>query len=332
MSVTGLQKEDGRIRGVKATDTLDGSDHEIRAKAVVNATGVFVDDVLRMDDPNTTPMVAPSQGVHIVLERKFYPSDTALMIPKTTDKRVLFAVPWHDRVVVGTTDTPVEGTSAEPRPFREEISFIIYHFNKYLDCQIRESDIRSIFTGLRPLVRSTNAGNTAILSRDHTIVVSSAGLVTVTGGKWTTYRKMASDAVQNAAFVGKLGKRPCVTEDLRIHGWVEQTDPADPLQVYGSDAPRIRQLALEDPSLGERLHPDFSFIRAEVIWAVREEMAMRVEDILARRLRLLFLDARVAMELAPEIAKMMAKETGNDEAWQQREVTEFRQLAESYLP
>ena len=186
---------------------------------MINATGVFVDDVLRMEDPQSPGMVAPSQGVHIVLDKKFFPSDSALMIPKTADGRVLFAVPWHNRVVVGTTDTPVDEILPEPLPFLEEISFIIYHFNKYLRADIRESDIRSIFTGLRPLVKSSNTGNTSILSRDHTIVVSGGGLVTITGGKWTTYRKMAKDAVDNAAFVGKLELKSCTTDQLKIHGW-----------------------------------------------------------------------------------------------------------------
>lgn len=327
MRVVKLLKNNGKVCGVLASDRFGGEEIELRAKAVINATGVFVDKILKLDDPSTPAMVAPSQGVHIVLDKKFYPSDAALMIPKTSDKRVLFAVPWHNRVVVGTTDTPVSEILSEPLPFREEISFIIYHFNKYLTAQVRESDIKSVFTGLRPLVRSTNSGNTSILSRDHTIVVAPSGLVTITGGKWTTYRKMAKDAVDNAAFVGKLPVKPCATEHLKIHGWTDTVDKSDPLHTYGTDVAGIRSLMAEDPSLTELLHPDFHFTKAEVVWACRHEMAMTVEDVLARRLRLLFLDARAAIQVAPVVAEILANE-GNKYIC----LDEFLKTAKGYLP
>jgi glycerol-3-phosphate dehydrogenase len=332
ISVTGLLQDNKKIAGVEALDMLDGSKHMLRSKAVINATGVFVDNILRMEDPQSPGMVAPSQGVHIVLDKKFFPSDTALMIPKTADGRVLFAVPWHNRVVVGTTDTPVDQILPEPLPFLEEISFIIYHFNKYLSSDIRESDIRSIFTGLRPLVKSSNTGNTSILSRDHTIVVSGGGLVTITGGKWTTYRKMAKDAVDNAAFVGKLDIKSCITDQLKMHGWQTGTAVDDPLHNYGSDAENILNLAKTDPLLAEKLHPDFPFIKAEILWAIREEMAMTLEDMLARRLRLLFLDTRIAMEVAPDVAHIMATEMGKDKVWEDLQVENFLQTAQGYLP
>jgi glycerol-3-phosphate dehydrogenase len=254
------------------------------------------------------------------------------MIPKTADGRVLFAVPWHNRVVVGTTDTPVDEILPEPLPFLEEISFIIYHFNKYLRADIRESDIRSIFTGLRPLVKSSNTGNTSILSRDHTIVVSSGGLVTITGGKWTTYRKMAKDAVDNAAFVGKLPLKSCTTDQLKIHGWQTGTTEDDPLHGYGTDAIHIKNLTKAEPVLSEKLHPDFPYILAEIVWAIKEEMAMTLEDVLARRLRLLFLDTRIAMEVAPAVARLMATKMGKDTAWEKQQVENFLQIAKGYLP
>jgi glycerol-3-phosphate dehydrogenase len=332
MSVTGLTRDGKKISGVEVQDRLSGKSMTLKARSVINATGINVDEVLKMEDPQSPGMVAPSQGVHIVLDRKFFPSDTALMIPKTADKRVLFAVPWHDRVVVGTTDTPVDHIDAEPQPFREEISFIIYHFNKYLTSDIRESDIKSIFTGLRPLVKSGNTGNTAILSRDHTIVVSNSGLVTITGGKWTTYRKMAKDAVDNAAFVAKLEARPCQTDSLKLHGWIDKVDEKDPLLVYGSDAEKIRAMIRRDPMLGEKLHPDLPYCMAEVAWAVDEEMAMRLEDVLARRLRVLFLDARVALEIAPAVARFMAQRMQKDEGWVEAELAAFRETAKHYLP
>jgi glycerol-3-phosphate dehydrogenase len=327
LAVTGLLHEGKKVRGVILRDEATGASHEVRARAVVNATGVFVDDLIRMDTPEAPRLVAPSQGVHIVLERRFFPTDSALMIPKTDDGRVLFAVPWQGHVVVGTTDTPVDEIRREPLPFREEVSFIIYHFNKYLQAEARESDIRSVYTGLRPLVRSSNTGNTALLSRDHTIIVSASGLVSITGGKWTTYRKMARDAVDNAAFVGGLGKRPCVTEDLRLHGWTATTDLQDPLHAHGSDADAIRNLMREEPALAERLHPDHPFTLAEVAWAFRHEMAVTVEDVLARRLRLLFLDARAAIEAAPKVEEMRARELGGPSR-----LAEFLDVAEGYLP
>ena len=331
MAVGGLVKEGKKICGVEVEDQLSGRKWTLRARSVVNATGVFADDVLHMDDPGTDPIVAPSQGVHIVLDRKFFPGDAALMIPSTSDGRVLFAVPWQGRVIVGTTDTAVDKALPEPHAQKDELNFIIGHFNKYLTTDITRADIRSVFTGLRPLVKAPNAKKTSLLSRDHTIIVSSGGLVTITGGKWTTYRKMAKDATDNAAFVGKLEKSPCVTEDLKMVGWTE-TPGNDQLASYGSDAVKIRAMIAERPALGEHLHPDLPDLLAEVAWAVREEMACTVEDVLARRTRILFLDARIAMEVAPKVASLMAELMGKDEGWQREQVREFRELASGYLP
>ncbi len=327
-----LITEKKKVRGLKVTDSISGKSYDIAAKAVINATGVYVDEIIRMEDPASPGMVSPSQGIHLVLEKKFFPGDTALMIPKTADGRVLFAVPWYNRVVVGTTDTPVDTVLTEPLPFREEISFIIYHFNKYLNADIGESDIRSIFTGLRPLVKTSNTGKTAMLSRDHTIVVSTGGLITITGGKWTTYRKMAKDAVDNAVFVGKLKSRLCVTENLKIHGWTEETENAEQLKVYGSDAAAIRLLEEKDPALRQKIHPQFPDTMAQVAQAVNEEMAMHVEDVLARRIRMLFLDAKFALEAAPAVADLMAVYLNKDENWKQKELTQFARLVKGCLP
>jgi glycerol-3-phosphate dehydrogenase len=331
-SVDGIISEKKKVNGVTATDQISGKSCTISSKAVINATGVYVDDVLRMEDAASRGMVSPSQGIHLVLDKKFYPCDTALMIPKTADGRVLFAVPWYNRVVVGTTDTPVDEILKEPLPFREEISFIIYHFNKYMKTEIGESDILSIFTGLRPLVKTSNTGNTAMLSRDHTIVVSTGGLITITGGKWTTYRKMAKDAVDNAAFVAKLKPHPCVTENMHIHGWQENVNQDDPTHVYGSDGENIKKIIEKKPELAELLHPDFPFCRAHVYWAVKMEMACKLEDVLARRMRLLFLDVRIALQVAPEVAELMRVFLGEDENWKRKELENFSILAKGYLP
>lgn len=330
MEVDDLVVEEKKITGVLLYDHIHKEELKVQAKVVINATGVFADEVIRMDNSEAQPLLSPSQGIHLVVDRKFFPGNSAMMIPKTDDARVLFAVPWHDRVVLGTTDTPVDEVSDEPRALEEEVSFVISHFNRYTSSTITREDVLSVFAGLRPLVKSGNATTTALVSRDHTIVVSATGLITIIGGKWTTYRKMARDAVQNAIFVGKLDKRECVTEALRIHGWVDGVNMDDVLSVYGTDAGQIRSL-MKDPSLARPIHSRTYYTEAEVIWVTRNEMAMTVEDVLARRLRLLFLDARAAMEAAPLVAKLMARELGKGDQWIDEQVKEFRELASGYL-
>lgn len=332
MKVTGLKKVDQKCRGVFAEDSLTGQTYTIRSKAVINATGVFTDDILKMDDHLQHHIVSPSQGVHLVVDRQFFPGEYAMMIPKTDDGRVLFAVPWHQEVIIGTTDTPVSRISFEPRPLEEEMEFIFRNINQYLSSGISKQDVKAVFTGLRPLVKFPGKKNTAVMPRDHTVIVSPSNLVTITGGKWTTYRKMAKVAVDNALFVGKLVKRSCITESLALHGSCEVTDQNDPLSYYGADAPAVRKLTEENEAWKEKLHPDLPYIRAQVVWAVRYEMALTVEDALARRIRMLFLNARAAMECAPEVAEMMAKELGRDETWKQEQVNEFTEIAKGYLP
>jgi glycerol-3-phosphate dehydrogenase len=332
VAVEGLIKETNKLKGVKVVDLLSGEKYDLQARSVVNATGVFADWILHMDDPANPPIVAPSQGVHLVLEKKFFPGDSALMIPSTSDGRVLFAVPWQGRVIVGTTDTPVNEVSSEPRALKEEMDFIISHFNRYLTSKITEKDIRSVYAGLRPLVRSANSSKTSLLSREHTILVSPSGLVTITGGKWTTYRKMAKDAVDNAAFVGKLAKRPCVTDTLRLVGWTEGKSDQGGLALYGSDAGFIRQMIVEEPLLGEKIHPGLPDLMAEVAWAVREEMACTIEDVLARRTRLLFLDARIASASAYRVGDLLSKLLGWDAVRKEKEIEVFRELCKGYLP
>jgi glycerol-3-phosphate dehydrogenase len=330
MEVDDLLTEEKKIKGVVLYDHVSKEEITVQAKVVINATGVFADEVIQMDDKQAQPLLSPSQGIHLVVDSKFFPGNSAMMIPKTDDDRVLFAVPWHDKVVLGTTDTPVDSVSDEPRALEDEVNFVISHFNRYTSSTITRSDVLSVFAGLRPLVKSGNATTTALISRDHTIVVSSSGLITIIGGKWTTYRKMAKDAVQNAIFVGKLDKRECVTEDLRIHGWVDEVGVDDELSVYGSDAPDIRNL-INDQDLAMLIHERSYYRAAEVVWVTRNEMAMTVEDVLARRLRLLFLDARAAMEAAPFVAMLMAREMGKGQDWIDEQVHAFRDLAQGYL-
>ncbi len=327
----GLIKEQGRVRGALARDVESGQEFEIKAKCVLNATGVFVDAVRRMDDGGAAPVVAASQGVHVVLPREFLPGDSAIMIPKTDDGRVLFAVPWHGRVVVGTTDTPRDEISAEPRALPEEREFLMTHAARYLTRDPQPADVLSIYAGLRPLVKHGDAKNTAVLSRDHTILISECGLITITGGKWTTYRKMAEDVVNRAEEVAGIPRHRCETETLRLHGWTEEIDADESLRVYGTDAAAIRDLMRGDPALDAPWHPRLEYRKAEVVWQVRHEMARTLEDVLARRTRALLVDAKAAIEAAPLVAEVMARELGEDESWTARSVEEFRKLAAGYV-
>lgn len=331
VKVCKLFKNNGKITGVRAQDVESGEEYELHTKVVINATGVFVDDILNLDTDTHKQVIRPSQGVHIVLDRSFLPGDHALMIPKTSDGRVLFAVPWHDHVVVGTTDTLLNKHSLEPRALDEEINFILKTAGNYMKKAPRRKDVLSVFAGLRPLAApDKKAGSTKEISRSHKLMVSSSGLITITGGKWTTYRKMAKDTVARAITVGKLPAAPCVTEETRVHGFSEEPGHGH-LNIYGSDAEGINRLVSENPKLGKALHDSFPNIRAEVVWAVRHEMARKVEDVLARRMRILFLDARAAIEMAPRVAALMATELGYEQDWEHEQLSEFTRLANAYL-
>jgi glycerol-3-phosphate dehydrogenase len=335
MPVVGLIKDGGLVRGVRARDAESGSEHEIRAKVVVNATGIFADGLRRLDDPASAPLVVPSQGVHLVLDRSFQPGDSAILVPHTDDGRVLFAVPWHGRVVVGTTDTPVPEPGLEPRPLPQEIEFLLTQAARYLTRDPAPSDVLSCFAGLRPLVRAhglgSNGKDTAALSRDHTLVISPSGLVTITGGKWTTYRRMGEDTIDHAALLAGLPETPSVTATLPLHGWTAHGEPSPEGNAYGADAPALDWLAGERPGWGGLLHPRFPYRVCDVVWAVRHEMARTVEDVLARRTRALLLDARASVEAAPAVARLLAAELGRDAAWEAEQVTAYGELARGYL-
>jgi len=329
--VTSLLKDpDGFVEGVVARDHETGAQLQARAKVVINATGAFSDNVRRMADANVTPMIAPSQGIHLVFDRSFLPGDSAIMVPHTSDGRVMFAIPWNGHTVVGTTDTPIAEASLEPRALPKEIDFILETAAQYLHKAPTRADVLSVFAGIRPLVSAGQAGNTAALSRDHTIRIDESGLLSIAGGKWTTYRRMAEDGINQAATFAGLKEKPAITEHLRIHGFQEPGDKSDELAAYGSDSPAIRELVRADPSLGEPLHPELNYIAAEVIWAVRTEMARTVEDVLARRTRALFLNAKAACEAAPAVAAIMATELGRDEVWQLDQVRALQKLARGY--
>jgi glycerol-3-phosphate dehydrogenase len=330
MPVTGLLKLNRIVCGVTAEDLEGGGEYEIYSHAVINATGIFTDSVLKMDDPHAAGIMSLSQGVHLVLDQEFLPGNSAIMVPQTEDGRVLFAVPWHNKVVVGTTDTPVEHPTLEPRAMEEEIEFILHHAARYLTKDPTRGDVLSVFAGIRPLVSLGHRKDTAAISRDHHVLVSESGLVTIAGGKWTTYRRMAEDTVNQAALVAGLDERESTAKQLRIHGWLKHVDPSDSLYFYGSDALSVKRLVEEDDTLRAKLHGQLPYTRAEVVWAVRNEMARSVEDVLARRTRALLLDARASQEAAPEVARIMAKELGRDKKWQQEQETAYAELSNGY--
>lgn len=320
--VTGLLKTDGRVAGVTFRDDETGETYAVEARAVVNATGIFADHVRHLDDPDAEPLLSPSQGVHIVVSRRFLPGDTAIMIPRTEDGRVLFAVPWHDRTLIGTTDTQVSDISLEPRALESEIDFILRTAAVYLKPAPQRADILSVFAGLRPLVKASSHAETRKLSRDHLIEVSDGGLITLTGGKWTTYRRMGQDTIDRAIEVAKLNPVGSCSESLRLHGWSD----AEGATIYGSDEAAIRAL----PGADVPLHPNLPYSEAEVRWAVRHEQARTVEDVLARRVRALLLDASASIVVASRVAAIMAEELGRDDDWQAAQVSAYAELAKGY--
>lgn len=321
----------GQVKGAVLRDHEGDREHTVAARVVINACGPFCDAVRRLDHPEARPIIAPSQGIHLVLDRDFLPGDSAIMVPRTDDGRVLFALPWHNTVLLGTTDTPISEIEAEPLPRAEEIDFVLHTANRYLARPASRADVRSVFTGIRPLVKSGEAGSTAALARDHSILIDpDSGLMTVAGGKWTTYRHMAEDAVNLAATLAELAQRQCITSQLRIHGYDTDAARHGSLAHYGNDAPEIQALGRHDARLAEHLHPRLPLRGAEVVWACREEMARTVEDVLSRRTRSLLFDAAAAVEVAPAVARLMAAELGRDEVWVAAQVAEFGLLAEAY--
>jgi len=329
--VTGLRKdEEGFVNGVVARDVESGQEFTAEAKVVVNATGPFTDKLRLQADPSVKPMISPSQGIHLVFDRSFLPGSSAIMVPHTSDGRVMFAIPWHRHTVVGTTDTPIAQPTLDPVPLEKEVEFILSTAARYLHKPPTRDDVLSVFVGIRPLVKAGDGGNTAALSRDHTIHIDESGLLNITGGKWTTYRHMAEDCVNHAAMLGKLAEKDCVTKHLNIHGFHSQASKFGRLAMYGSDASAIQALMRADPALAQPLHQQLPYVAAEVVWAARKEMAETVEDVLARRTRALFLNSQAAIESAPRVAELLAKELGRDQSWIQEQLSEFKRVAKLF--
>ncbi len=328
VGVTGLEKQNDLITGLTATDTLTNTDYQLKARVVINATGVFSDQILQLDQPESPAMIRPSQGVHLVLEKKFLKGPHAIMIPQTSDGRVLFAVPWHQHVVVGTTDTPIDTATAEPIALEEEIDFILANAAAYMTQKPKRSDVKSVFAGLRPLAAQGDKNETKEVSRHHKVMVSTAGLVSVIGGKWTTYRKMAEDTIDTAIPVGGLPERKCNTERMPIHGYDFNSDWDNPLHVYGSDIEKIIAL---NPNGNTSLATTFHITENQIQWAVEQEMAVTLEDVLARRVRGLFLDAKESLRIAPTVARLMAKFTNTNQQWETEQLKSFESLAQNYI-
>jgi glycerol-3-phosphate dehydrogenase len=326
-----LVRESGKIRGVVAGDSETGRQLRLTARVVINATGPFSDQIRRLDDPRSDPVIVPSQGVHLVFDRQFMPSESALIVPKTRDGRVVFAIPWHEHVIVGTTDTPLAETPSEPQAQPEEIEFLLETIAPYLTPAPQRSDIRAVFAGIRPLVKKASARSTSQLGRDFEVQVSSAELVSVLGGKWTTYRRMAEAAVNRAAEVAGLPTRPCTTPTMPIHG-SPNGSASGVFAVYGSDAPAVEQLSSMTSGGHARLDPRLPYVAGQVNWAARYEMARTIDDVLGRRLRALFLDAGAAIAAAPRVAEILASELKRDDNWQAQQIERFLQKAQRYRP
>ena len=335
---TELIKRDDKVCGAHVMDTESGRAFGIEASAVINATGIFVDTLRQKDTPGLDNLLSVSRGTHLVVAADFLQPDgrgqtNAIMVPKTKDGRIIFAIPWLGKVVIGTTDLPASKIEMEPGHDASEIDFLLETINPYLSRPVLRADILSIFSGLRPLVTG-NRANTSKLSREHHIDISASGMVTVAGGKWTTYRRMAEGTVDFAIKNRLLPPKECVSEKIRLHGAPAiseaKTRRTHPFSQYGTDAAAVAMLSANDPSLAALLDADLPYSVAEVVYAVREEMARTLEDVLSRRTRALLLDARAAQRAAPLVAEVMARELGYGQAWIKSQLASFNQLARRF--
>lgn len=318
--VTAFDRSHGRLAGGEVVDRLTGERHAFAARVVVNAAGPYADEVRRLDDPDSPPLLTVSSGVHVVLPGRYAPPDTGLLIPKTEDGRVLFLLPWHGHTLAGTTDNPAP-LEDDPQPRKEDVDYVLRHVREYSELPVERGDVLAAWSGIRPLVEDGEGGDTARKSRDHVVLTSPSGLVTVTGGKWTTYRSMAEDAVDTAVAVGDLSPaRGCVTRDLPLVGSARFSPdgharlrslyglPGDVAlhlnRAYGDRAEAVARLARD--GLGERLAAGHPYIEAEVVYARDRELACTADDVLARRLRLSFLDRAAAEAARPRIEELLA--------------------------
>ena len=331
IKVIDLMRQNKKITGVVAEDQETKKRYKINAKIVINATGVFVDSILKKDNPKAKSVVKPSQGVHLVVANSFLQSDFALLIPKTKDGRILFAVPWHDKVILGTTDEPKEKAVIEPKATEKEIDFILETASRYLIKKPTRKDIKSVFAGLRPLAAPNDDEKTKEISRSHKIMQSDSGLVSIIGGKWTTYREMGEDLIDKIESYFDLKKTKSITEHLKIHGYQENTNFKNPLYFYGSDLDLIEKMIQNNPDLATVISDKLSINKAQIVFAIQNEFARNTYDILARRTRALFLDAEESLKIAPQVIKILAQELHKDTDWQKEELKRFTVTANGYL-
>ena len=329
IKVESLIKNDNLISGVIAKDLLSNEEVKINCKVLINATGVFSDNILKMDNPDNPKLIKPSQGVHLVLDKKFLNGPHAIMVPHTSDGRVLFAVPWNNFVVVGTTDTLIDEISIEPKALDKEISFILENAGKYMTKTPKKSDIKSVFTGLRPLAADEgNSNETSEISRSHKIILSESGMISILGGKWTTYRKMSEDVINSALSVGGFPERACITQNLPIKGYDYNSDWENPMHVYGTEIDKIK--SIDESNFNKSISKEFFITKNMIIWSIRNEMAFKLEDVLARRTRCLFLDVEETLKIAPKVLSIMAKEMNKNKEWINTELKNFIKLALKY--
>jgi glycerol-3-phosphate dehydrogenase len=330
MKVTDLIKDKGKVSGAILHDEESHQSYEVHAKAVINATGIFTDQIRQMDNPKNTAIVAPSQGIHIVVENRFLDSNTAVIIPHTDDKRIIFIVPWHERLLIGTTDVGNQSPKLEPVPTQEEINFLLEHASRYLKKTPTRDDIKSVFAGLRPLIGSKGKSSGKI-SREHSVIISPSELITICGGKWTTYRKMAEDVLNKAVEVKKLKARVCSTQELRLHGYNGKKTDGSTWSAYGSEGKKIEKIIEDDPQSGHPIHSNLPYTKAECLYSIRHEMARTIDDILSRRTRSLLLDAKASAETAPMVADLLKIELDKDEKWKNEQIASFRRLTQNYI-
>lgn len=334
MKVVGLLKDEQlRLTGVEVIDTITEKSYKIYAKVIVNATGIFTDKIHKMYNPAHKKTVVPSQGIHLMLEASFLQSEDAIMIPKTSDGRVLFIIPWYDKVIAGTTDTLIKKPKIEPAPLEEEVDFILATINAYLSKKASRKDVLSVFSGLRPLAKPKgDDSNTKEVSRSHKVIIDQ-NLVSIVGGKWTTYRKMAQDTLDQIFETFQLGSENSNTKSLSLVGNIEegQAIPPKPFAIYGSQHQEFIKFQQQNKAYSNKIHPSYPYTIAQIIWSIRQEYALTVEDFLSRRIRLLLLDAKAATEAAPAVAKTMAEELGMDATWESQQIETFNELANKYI-
>ncbi|MFK7031994.1 glycerol-3-phosphate dehydrogenase/oxidase [Flavobacterium oreochromis] len=328
--VTDFIKEKEYLKGIKVKDVFTQEEFYFRSKIIINATGVFADDLLCLAEKNISKTIAPSQGIHLVVDSHFFNTNHALMMPKTDDGRVFFVIPWYDKIILGTTDTPVNKVLVEPLALEQEIQFVLDHFNKYSLNKIKKNDVKSVFVGLRPLVKKADVNTTKVMPRDHVVTIFPSGLIHVIGGKWTTYRSIAEHTLNVAIQTANLPPKKCRTKQLKIHGSIDLNE-ASHMSIYGTDAPKIKELFYENEELTNLIHPKYPYTKAEVVWFIRNEMAQTIEDILARRIRLLFLDAFACLQCVETVAQIIALEKGKTLQSMEKEINEFKQLTNQYL-